>query len=325
MIKWDLFYTYLTTVRNRKIRWEKKEERRNYDVEFSRFNATYSYFRSKPFNVYTCNEFLSTFHNKSNSTRNNHLKILKSICGAMRYYNMEVDEVISPIERIEYLEKRRVRKIELLSKTEIEKLADLRIPYGRSRVQINRRWRAIIYTLSLGLRIQEVCRLTWDRYNGEVFDLNDTKTPDGDRYIFVPVKLRRLIDKLEHYEHNYIFGSIQGKLNDKTANDELKMRASILGIKKRVHAHMFRHSFIYRALKNGMPLQDVMAHVGHKDPKVTMQYAHIGIDQTKKVVEGDELFRSKTIDKTRERLKNKIDLIQDKKILESMSTMLGFA
>lgn len=323
MISWDLLYTYLTTVKNRKIRWENERERHNYNVEFSRYNNVYSFFRQKPFNVYTCNEYLSSFHNKSNSTRNNALKMLKSICNALRYYNLEVDNVLNPIESIEYLEKRNTQKIIVLTPKEIKDLAELRIPYRKQRIQVNRRWRAVIFTLALGLRISEICYLTWDQYNGEVFDLSDTKTVESDRLIYVPPRLRSIIEKLPRFEHNYIFGSHLGKLNKDCANEELKARASILGINKRIHNHLFRHSFANYALTHGVPLLDVMKHLGQKDPKVTAQYAHIGIEQTKKAVESHELFKSKGVEKTKERLYDRIDKINDKRILESMYQLLG--
>lgn len=322
MISWDLYYTYLTTVKDRRIRWENERERHNYNVEFSRFNALFSYFRSKPFNVYVCNEFLNTYSNKSNSTRNNQLKVLKAVCKAMRYYNLEVDEVLRPIESIEYLEKRNLQKIIVLTPNEIKELAELRIPYKKQPIQINRRWRAVIYTLALGLRISELCYLTWDQYDGEVFDLSDTKTIDSDRLIYVPPKLRHIIEKLPRYEHNYIFGSHLGRLDKDSANDELKARASILGINKHIHNHLFRHSFANYALTHGVPLLDVMKHLGQKDPKVTAQYAHIGIEQTKKAVEAHELFSNKSVDKIRERLKERLDTIQDRRVIDSLYNLV---
>lgn len=52
----------------------------------------------------------------------------------------------------------------------------------------------------------------------------------------------------------------------------VKRTARKAGIKKRMHPHVLRHSFITNSLKAGAPLRDVMNSVGHSSPRTTMGY-----------------------------------------------------
>jgi site-specific recombinase XerD len=51
--------------------------------------------------------------------------------------------------------------------------------------------------------------------------------------------------------------------------------ATRAGISGRVTAHMLRHTFATHALRNGLPLTDLQAQLGHSDAKTTLIYTHL--------------------------------------------------
>lgn len=317
MITWDLYLTYIRDVKRVKC------EGRNLNVYRSRFHTLSTYFDQKPFNRYTCDQFLVSFTGKSNSTVNNHLKIIKNVCLALRYYQMEDEEVLRRIEDIKYLPKKKVRIIDILTPHEVYQLANLKVPYYYSKIKKNYRYKAIIYTLSLGLRFSEMQQLQWSDYRDDYFIIGeDGKTPDAYRKIYCPNKIRIVLQKLDRYKHGYIFGSLQGPVDRNKLAKDLKMRAEILGLKKEVRTHTFRHSFIVYALEAGNAIQDVMYTVGHKDPRITAEYGHLGLRNTKRVVESSPYFKSTILEEAKERLKMKIEKVYDKDRLRAIDNLL---
>jgi len=316
MITWDLFITYLRDVKNLNV------SRKNRNTYHSRFLNAYNFFLKKPFNRYTCDEYLALFHDKANATRNNALKILKNICSGMRYYKMEEDAVLKNIESIQYLKKVRLRQIDVLTSSEIWKLAEVRMPYKMSFVKTNLRWRAVIYTLALGLRVSELTDAKWFDLKADHLIIHEGKTPNAQRRIYIPPKLHKDIMKLDHYSHGFIFGSHRGQLNRDYISRDLKKRAVAVGIKKLIYPHVLRHSFITNSIIAGVPLAFIAAHVGHKSYDVTAEYVHLTLSQTKQAVEANPLYRSGAYTHIKEVLKDTIDRVYDKDKLKAIQTLL---
>lgn len=70
---------------------------------------------------------------------------------------------------------------------------------------------------------------------------------------------------------------------------ELKTRARILGIKKRVHLHLLRHCFITELIKADAPALKVARIVGHASLNTTLRYTHLVVDDLKGVIESHPL------------------------------------
>lgn len=71
--------------------------------------------------------------------------------------------------------------------------------------------------------------------------------------------------------------------------NELKTRAKILGIKKRVHLHLLRHCFITELIKAEAPALKVARIVGHASLNTTLKYTHLVVDDLKNVIESHPL------------------------------------
>ena len=76
--------------------------------------------------------------------------------------------------------------------------------------------------------------------------------------------------------------------------DELKKRARILGITKRVHPHLFRHCFVTTALRADVSLVKLMKAVGHSSIQTTLRYTHLVVEDIVDVFEEHPLNKVKS-------------------------------
>lgn len=92
----------------------------------------------------------------------------------------------------------------------------------------------------------------------------------------------------------YVFQStiIKGRMvGYHTLVDELKRRAKILGINKRVHLHLLRHSFVTELIKADAPAMKVARIVGHSSLQTTLRYTHLVVEDLKETIESHPLNR----------------------------------
>lgn len=65
------------------------------------------------------------------------------------------------------------------------------------------------------------------------------------------------------------------RLSRRGIQQEIKKIADRSGVKKRIHPHIFRHTFATDLLNNGADLASVQALLGHEDPATTMIYTNV--------------------------------------------------
>lgn len=92
---------------------------------------------------------------------------------------------------------------------------------------------------------------------------------------------------------DYIFTSLTGKkLHPQDFINDLKKRAREAGVTKRVHPHLFRHSFATQLLMSGVDLTMVASILGHKDIQTTYEnYVHLADETLKKATYRHPLVR----------------------------------
>ena len=147
--------------------------------------------------------------------------------------------------------------------------------------------RAILEVLySCGLRVSEVCSLRLsDLYLDEGFI---RVTGKGDKQRLVPIS-DRAVAELEAYfvdrnmipikkgYEDYVFISerLKKPLSRVMVFHFIKELVGLVGIKKNVSPHTFRHSFATHLLEGGANLRVIQAMLGHESISTTEIYTHI--------------------------------------------------
>lgn len=184
--------------------------------------------------------------------------------------------------------------------TEAQIMVILRTPSikkGKPHPQETNRYSvAILFMYLYALRISELCELTWDDVQPDRLRLRDTKA-SADQYMAIIPQTLDLLKKLNIYEHNYIFGYKTGRLKPGTLAKELRDRAQRANIPnfKRIHNHTLRHSRLTHLAESTGDIAAVQQVARHKDPKITAQYIHFGMNkmlqtlQEGAIVQGSEM------------------------------------
>ncbi|SCX90025.1 integrase/recombinase XerD [Nonlabens sp. Hel1_33_55] len=219
-------------------------------------------------------------------------RIISSLKGFFNYLQMEEYRVDNPTETIDT--PRTGRKLpDTLSVDEIDKLINAinrSTPHGE-------RNRAILETLyACGLRVSELTALKIsDLYFEEGVIL---VTGKGDKQRYVPIgsstvsiindyiKLVRTHIPVKPKHTDTLFLNRRGSGLTRamifTIIQDLK---EIVGLKKKISPHTFRHSFATHLLENGADLRSIQAMLGHESITTTEIYVHVNRTYLKEVLE----------------------------------------
>lgn len=256
---------------------------------------------------------------------NNHIKVIKHFCSYYELYKIPYDE---RIKQLKYEKKVTVTEKETLTEEEIIRIAKQKLQFSSGPFKLNKitnaklnlKYKAMIYLLACGARIDEIVTLTW---NNVYEDRIKVTGKTGERILSIPKKLFKLMVLLDRYPHNYVLGSRQGKLYDINANTIIREKVRLAGINKYITSHCFRHSYIMNNILAGESIAVIAEQVGHKSWETTRQYSHLTHVHTKKQIEGYKVFRGKKVDDEKESLLDKIMKTNDKDKLRALSLLLG--
>ena len=219
-------------------------------------------------------------------------RAISSFKAFFSYLQMEGYRPDNPMELIEA--PRLVRKLpDTLSLEEIDNLInaiDRSTPHGE-------RNRAILETLyACGLRVSELITLKIsDLYFSEGVIL---VTGKGDKQRFVPIGdstiqiINNYIDQVRIHvpaQPNHtdtLFLNRRGRgLTRAMIFTIIKDLGELIGMKKKISPHTFRHSFATHLLENGADLRSIQMMLGHESITTTEIYVHVDRSYLKEVLE----------------------------------------
>jgi site-specific recombinase XerD len=129
----------------------------------------------------------------------------------------------------------------------------------------------------LGLRASEASNLKIediDLKNNIAF-ISKTKT-GHQRQIPINTTAQEILKKyINNREKGHLLLGLKGNLKSDAILGIVKKIARSTSIKKRVYAHLLRHSIATHLLNNGMELEKVSLFLGHKSLESTQRYTHI--------------------------------------------------
>jgi len=105
----------------------------------------------------------------------------------------------------------------------------------------------------------------------------ETKTNENRTTYFTEPLISSLILLIKDRELNdFVFKNSKGKIHPQDFIADLRTRAKLAGITKRIYPHLLRHSYITHMLESEVPITEVATLVGHKDIQTTYStYMHL--------------------------------------------------
>jgi integrase/recombinase XerC len=177
-----------------------------------------------------------------------------------------------------------------LSTGEIERLLeapDLSTPQGL-------RDRALLELLyASGLRVSELASLNLEQVNLETREIRVWGKGAKERMVLMGKPAARAVttylnqgrpEFLSNKKTSAIFlNRYGGRLTERTVQRLLEKYANIVGIGRRVHPHMLRHTFATHLLDGGADLRVVQELLGHASLASTQIYTHVSKNRARKV------------------------------------------
>ena len=146
----------------------------------------------------------------------------------------------------------------------------------------NDRDRALLCLMyACGLRVSEVCSLTWGDLQPSELGGKCTVFGKGSktRVVLVPVALWELLMKLPRII-DAVFVSRTGRPLERTMMYKIvKQSAKRAGVSEKASCHWLRHSHASHALSSGCNLRLLQQSLGHSKLETTERYLHINPDQ----------------------------------------------
>jgi integrase/recombinase XerD len=203
----------------------------------------------------------------------------QAVC-ALRFFYTKVLRHPFALEDLPFGKRRRTLPC-VLTEKEVAALLD---------AELNLKHRVILMTLySGGLRLQEVLQLRPGDIDSMGMRIHIRAGKGGKaRYVMLSYTL---LDELREYFKLYkpgkwlFYGRTQDEpLNPRSVQRMIGQAAAAAGFRKRITAHVLRHSFATHLLERGTNLRYIQELLGHSSIKTTMIYTHVSRRALSKVV-----------------------------------------
>ncbi len=137
--------------------------------------------------------------------------------------------------------------------------------------------------LLTGCRRSEIVTLRWQDIDGDTLNLADAKT--GPRRVFLNAPARAILERQRRSASAYVFPSPLDP--GRPIKSDLPLWYSVRKEARieDVRLHDLRHRFASHAVLQGVPLPVVSRLLGHKQPSMTLRYAHVSDRETEAAAE----------------------------------------
>ena len=196
--------------------------------------------------------------------------IIQAVC-ALRFFYQKVLRQTFDLDFLP-LQKRRRTLPNPLTEREVATLLES---------EPNLKYRAILMTLySGGLRLQEALQLRPVDIDSAGMRIRIRSGKGGkERYVmlsFILLDTLRVYFKQYRPEKWLFFGKTKAEpLDSRSVQKTIRKAAVAAGIRKKVTAHILRHSFATHLLDRGTNLRYIQDLLGHKSIRTTMCYTHV--------------------------------------------------
>lgn len=218
--------------------------------------------------------------------------IARKLSAIRSFYRYLVREEILPLNPVKEASSPKLdrRLPSFLSNDEITALLavpSLDTPTG----QRDRAWLEVLY--AAGLRVSELVSLNLEQVNLETREIRVWGKGSKERMALIGEPAARALATYLNQGRPSLSGSKKRdalflnrdgeRLSARRVQLILEKCANIVGIEKRVHPHMLRHTFATHLLDGGADLRVVQELLGHASLSSTQIYTHVSKSQAKKV------------------------------------------
>jgi site-specific recombinase XerD len=196
--------------------------------------------------------------------------VIQAVC-ALRFFYRKVLRLSFDLEDLPFQKRHKTLPYTLTEK-EVAALLE---------AEADLKYRAILMTLySGGLRLQEALQLRPVDIDSAGMRIRIRVGKGGkERYVMLS---STLLDTLRTYFKQYrpekwlFFGKVKtDPVHPRSVQRMIQQAAAAAGIRKRVTAHVLRHSFATHLLERGTNLRYIQELLGHRHIKTTMIYTHV--------------------------------------------------
>ena len=170
---------------------------------------------------------------------------------------------------------RRAKLTRFLSREEIRRLHRVLDAHAGRSASARQQVDIIRLLLLTGCRKGEIVRLRWQEVEGDRLNLRKAKT--GPRRVFLNAQARAIVERRRaRADGPWVFPSVRDPTRPR--GDELALWYRVrreAGLED-VRLHDLRHSVASHAVMLGVPLPVVARLLGHRQPSMTLRYAHVG-------------------------------------------------
>lgn len=285
-------------------------------------NQVYKHIGAIPINKLTHSQIQKMVNDLSDSglSYSTVKKAYEAVSGCMRYYRIKNSTSFNPCEGISLPELKRKESsdIKFFTQEERKQIVDEATREFENGVPVYRLGWAYVLLLYSGLRVGELCALTWKDIDFQEKTIkvhknaveycekdekgishsvlqtqNSTKTKSGIRTVPMTQKAHFALSELQKItgQYEYIITSSNGhRIRPSRLGQTFSLILSALGM-DRVGVHTLRHTFATMLFYNGCELKVVSEILGHSNTKITENiYIHIIKQQKVKAIQSIDKY-----------------------------------